>query len=277
MNKIRKHIKKNTRIKTKQLMRPALYSLFMISGTIAAVNLMLTMGRYHAAQDEYAALREYPPAIEDTAPSAQPEREKEAAAPVAVMSSGQSQAAVPTQQSAAPQPRQDFSEINPDYVGWIRIEGTAVDYPVMQGRDNERYIDTTFRGEKNRSGAIFMDCDCREGFSAPLAILYGHNMKDGSMFASLHRYRNNDFLTEHPVITITVPDGETLTYRIFAAKVTDIYDEAFALRKKDQQTVDAYCAKLNKPESPGQVLVLSTCMSGGNEDARLLVFAAREK
>jgi len=206
-------------------------------GLLSAVNLIFILRDYAAAQQEYDELRAYAPA------AAQAE-------PVQVYPRAE----------ASQTTAWGLSGINADYIGWIRIPGTAVDYPIVRGRDNEQYTNTTFAGERKRAGAIFMDWRCKEGFGGPFVILYGHNMKSGSMFGSLKNYRRAEYQAAHPEITITTASGETLIYRIREVRVTDVKDGIFAL----------------ETEYSGRVLVLCTCVRGAGEDVRLVVVGLGE-
>ena len=164
-------------------------------------------------------------------------------------------------------------ELNQDFVGWISVGG-IISYPVVQGEDNTKYLNTTFSGRRNPSGAIFMDYRVAGGFDDPVCIIYGHNMKDGSMFARLHRYQNQSFMAERPYITITTAQGDTLTYRIFGAKITDARDVAYNL----SFTTAATAAKAfsDAPENAERFLILSTCTNNANDNERLIVYAALE-
>jgi len=223
----------------------ALLAIMIASGVIASVNLYSIQSGYQSASEEYDELRDISPVV---------------VAPVA---------------EDAISPDMDLREINPSYVCWIKIDGTEVDYPVVQGKDNEYYMYRTFRGEKNASGTPFMDVLCPGGLSSPLAIIYGHNMHDGTMFAALHNYEKSDYFYDHPDITIIPYEEEPRTYRVFAVKLTDVYDPIFELRGADYQSVYSYCSDIGKPEGSGAVLILSTCTTGGSDDERLLVFAAQ--
>lgn len=112
----------------------------------------------------------------------------------------------------APQPpgAVDFSALetqNPDVVAWLTLPGTEIDYPVVQGTDNEYYLRHLFSGEVNKLGSIFMDYRSSGDFSDPNTILYGHNMKDGSMFSSLTKYVNQDYYDRFPAMTLYTPGG----------------------------------------------------------------------
>jgi len=163
-------------------------------------------------------------------------------------------------------------ELNPDFVGWLAIPGTAISYPVVRGADNSRYLRTTFSGAKNPAGAIFMDSGCGKGFDAPVCMVYGHNMRDKSMFGSLSNYLDRAFLEDNPEIAVITAEGRNLVYRIFEARRTDVWDSAYALDSNDAGAAAGFTAAA----SSERLLILSTCISGSDRDERLLVLAALE-
>ena len=95
----------------------------------------------------------------------------------------------------------DLYEKNSDLVGWITIPDTNIDYPVMQGNDNEYYLSHNFKHKNDANGAIFADMNCSIFPRSKNIILYGHHMKSGKMFANLEKYDSYDFLTNHRVFT----------------------------------------------------------------------------
>lgn len=110
-------------------------------------------------------------------------------------------------------PEVDFDSllaVNPDVVGWIYIEGTAVNYPIVKGNDNDYYLKRLVDGKYNSAGSIFMDYRNLGDFSDTHSILYGHNMKNGSMFAVLGKYKDQNFFEEHPYCQIMTPEGNYL-------------------------------------------------------------------
>jgi len=168
----------------------------------------------------------------------------------------------------------NLQNINPDYIGWIKIDGTKINYPVVQGVDNWKYINTTFMGSQNRSGSIFMDRRCDDAFDNYFAVLYGHNRSDGSMFTALHDYEDKAYISEHPDIMIVLTNGEILTYRIFAARLTTVEDELYSLFGRSQESVKRFFAGHDAPEEAERFLVMSTCTFSGDDDDRLVVYAA---
>ena len=240
--------------KTRRLLAIALL-VFVITAVIMLLNAQV---EYRKAQNEYNDLRLLEPSPSSSIVSSPaPSDEKPISSPQVVTEFAQK-----------------LLDINPDYIGWIKIEDTVIDYPIVQGADNGTYINRTFSGEYNASGSIFMDWKCEGRFSNSLAVLFGHKMKDGSMFASLHSYQDNTYLEKHPDISVTLPNGETLTYKIFAVRLTTVTDSLFSLFDKEQKDIEDYFSEYDAPEGATRFLVLSTCTTGGNDNNRLLIFAA---
>ena len=124
-------------------------------------------------------------------------------------------------------PALDFDALRaemPGLAAWIRIEDTGVDYPVMQGEDNDYYLTHLPNGKKNERGSIFFDCNLPVDFSAQNTLIYGHNMKSGSMFGSLKKYAQKLYYEEHSTVLIYTPtkDYEVL---LFAGYITNPFEE----------------------------------------------------
>jgi len=167
----------------------------------------------------------------------------------------------------------ELARINPDFIGWISIEN-HIEYPVVRGTNNDKYMYTTFSGDRNSAGSIFMDFRNRNGFDDHIAILFGHRTRDGTMFSPLLNYLDRTFLQENPVILITTRDGEELTYRIFAARQTDAWDSAYEMSFSN--SIQAASAFPNAPADATRFLLLSTCTASNDRDERVIVFAALE-
>lgn len=137
----------------------------------------------------------------------------------------------PTESDTTDWPVVDFEalrEINPDIVGWIYIEGTEINYPVVQGEDNSYYLKHLFTGEWNSSGCVFLDSRNRKDFSDMNNVIYGHHMKNGSMFSGLDSYKKQEFFDEHPTVLILTPD-QNYKVEIFAGYVASVEDNAWQL------------------------------------------------
>ena len=172
-----------------------------------------------------------------------------------------------------PQYRALYAE-NPDLIGWLRIDGTDIDLPVVQTPgDNEYYLRRGFDRFYAVGGTLFLDERCSTDPDAPTAnwLIYGHNMRDGSMFGQLTRYRDKAFYTAHPTFTFDTL-YETATWQVVAAVNTTLgadelpyYTFFDADNKLDWQhrvqaiTGSALYDTGITPEYGTQLLTLSTC------------------
>lgn len=107
----------------------------------------------------------------------------------------------------------DFTElkkINAEIVGWLTCEGTAIDYPVMHTDNNDFYLKHLYDKEENPSGSLFSDYRNSGLFTDQNTVIYGHNMKDGTMFRSLNSYKMQEYYEEHPVLILYTPNGDYL-------------------------------------------------------------------
>jgi sortase B len=163
-------------------------------------------------------------------------------------------------------------EVNPDYVGWLKIDGTIVDFPVVRGSDNEMYLTTTFRGEKNILGAVFMDYRNVEDNTQHI-IIYGHQARDEDdnslVFGALHQFLDEQFMAEHPIILFMKNDS-IFEFEVFAARQTDIYDPAYHLEFSDPDSFEVFLERTGAPSGAEQILTLSTCI-GADNDRRMIV------
>ena len=99
-------------------------------------------------------------------------------------------------------------KINPDVVGWLYYEDTVIDYPVVKGQDNDRYLYTLFDGSVGGFGTLFADAETEAPFRQFNTIVYGHHMRDGSMFAPLKRLKASSYAEEHPQLELITPEGK---------------------------------------------------------------------
>lgn len=140
--------------------------------------------------------------------------------------------------------------INEDIVAWIQIPGIGVDYPVVQGEDNEHYLHYTFDGKENIAGSIFLDYRNRADFTDRKVILYGHNMQDGSMFSQLEKYQDDDFRKAQGRVILYLPD-KTLEYEIVKCRKVSMWDLVYGNVNEEKESVS-------------KQMILSTCSSSPN-------------
>lgn len=174
--------------------------------------------------------------------------------------------------------------INKDVVGWIRLEGTSVDYPVTQAKDNAYYLTRDAGKEKSKKGAIFLDYRCNPVSLKGNNILYGHHMKDGSMFAALVQYKEEDFFKQHTTFEFATLK-KTYQWEIFSVFITDTnYDyiqtefinkEQYHIFIKTMQKKSLFKTNISLRDSD-DILLLSTC-TYEYDDARFVVAARRKK
>lgn len=166
-------------------------------------------------------------------------------------------------------PQVDFtqlSEINPDIVGWIYIEGTNINYPVVQGSDNDYYLKHLFDGSYNSSGCIFLDYRCSADLSDQHSIFYGHHMSNKTMFGGLMAYKEQAFYDEHSVALLVTP---TAYYKIqfFSGYVSDNWSSSWNLDLDDtnraawlKEIMEKSCFNANYvPTTDDSIITLSTC------------------
>jgi SrtB family sortase len=127
-------------------------------------------------------------------------------------------------------------------------------------------------GSHNSAGAIFMDYRNTNNFDEHVSILYGHYTRDGSMFTALSRYLDAAFLQQNPNVTVTTRDGRSMTFRIFAAKLTDAWDIAYTVALRDPARAAEEFP--NAPAEASRFMLLSTCTRSADDNERILVFAA---
>lgn len=172
-----------------------------------------------------------------------------------------------------------ISDINEDFVGWIDIEDTNVSYPVVQTVDNEFYLNHNFYKEQDFVGAIFMDYRMSTDVLDKNIIVYGHNMKDGSMFGNLKKYLDHDYYQDHKYITLDFLDAsyEWEVVSIYSTLDTNWMENIFI----DEEEFGEYVETIidNSVISTGVevdeedvILTLSTCTTEDREK-RFIVHA----
>lgn len=178
-----------------------------------------------------------------------------------------------------------LKETNEDIYAWITIEGTRVDYPIVQHpTDDNYYLDYTIDGRKGYPGSIYTQSCNAKDFSDFNTVVYGHNMKNGTMFKDLHKFENADFFKKHDKITVYT-ETEHKEYQIFAAVVYSDRHIVYGYNYESQKGREKFLQSLKEShsmknqyredvviEEDSHLLTLSTCI-GGRPNNRFIVVA----
>ena len=167
-------------------------------------------------------------------------------------------------------PEVDFDSllaINEDVVGWIYIEDTAINYPIVQGEDNREYVSTSVDGKYNQYGSIFMDYRNTSDFSDRHTVIYGHYMKNGAMFRDIRKYDDPQFYEAHPTGMIMTPE-ENFQFEVIGGYVASTADASWQLSFAGEEDFGAWLQDSMDRSTIGgtvvpsvndRILTLSTC------------------
>lgn len=167
-------------------------------------------------------------------------------------------------------PEVDFAslaEINSDLVGWIYVPDTHVNYPIAQAEDNVYYLERMFNRHINDSGCIYLDARDARDLSSLNSIIYGHNMKDESMFHDLLKYKKQKFYDEHPCYLLMTPEKKYVV-EIFAIYPLSVYENGWQVDFESEEEYGAFLAACKErsiidtiptPTTEDRIITLSTC------------------
>lgn len=191
------------------------------------------------------------------------------------------------EEKPAPEIPIDFASLqqkNPEVYAWINVAGTRIDYPILQTEDDEYYLNHTWLGEEAIAGSIYTQKYNSKDFSDYNTVIYGHEMRDGSMFKDLHRYLEDGFMKENQDVVIYTPE-HIYKYKVFSAVIYDdrhllyAYDfnnaedrAAFLQSLKDSRDMRNVYADNLQVNADDKIITMSTCV-GSEETHRLLVNA----
>lgn len=171
-----------------------------------------------------------------------------------------------------------LSELSKDAVAWLTIDNTKIDYPVMQGKTNEEYLNKDPYGQYSLSGSIFLDSRNDRSFSDDYSLVYGHHMEYGVMFGALDEYIKQDYFDTHKTGTLIVESGKSYKIGIFASCMAQATESViFDPEATDNKTLLEYLQKhavIYYPQEVGvssKIIALSTCQSAENTE-RMIVF-----
>ncbi|MBQ8596845.1 MAG: class B sortase [Lachnospiraceae bacterium] len=225
---------------------------------VASVNIFILSREYQKGINEYKALEGYVKVVE--VPEEKPVQKEETAEEVEEVKESVIPISVEVDFAA-------LGAINEDLVGWIYYSPLDINYPVVRGDDNEYYTHYTFENEKNASGAIFMDSLNKPDMSNYNTIIYGHNMRNGTMFGSLKKLLSDEsIITENPYFYIFTED-KAYMYEIASVYITNQTSDTYNLigSEEEQQEYIDYIKSSStwywgkELWSSDKIVTLSTC------------------
>lgn len=181
---------------------------------------------------------------------------------------------------------ESFQKRNPDVYAWIEVPGTNIDYPILQHQtDNSYYLTHTIDHEKTVAASIYTENYNAKDFEDLHTVIYGHNMKNRTMFRTLHNFEDYDFFQQNRDVIIYLPE-ETRYYKVFAAYTYDnrhllfSYDWSDSDKQQDYiediMSMNSYGANIDKDmdvTGEDKIITLSTCVNSGDSTKRYLVQA----
>lgn len=175
---------------------------------------------------------------------------------------------------AKPSSAEEFAALmakNPDVCAWLTVDGTHIDYPVVQGKDNFEYLSRDVTGKSAASGSIFLDAACGRTFHEPYEVIMGHHMAHSKMFGDLDKFLKESFFKKHGSAELMLPD-RTLDLEVVAVLSADAYDGTIFGTPAGQDRMSTLVGYINEHAryqrsgsySEGdQLIALSTCGSDG--------------
>lgn len=168
--------------------------------------------------------------------------------------------------------------VNSQITAWITGCGGSIHYPVVQGGDNVFYLNHLIDRSENKNGSIFMDCRNVSDFTDRNTFIYGHNMRNGAMFAALANYGSQQYYNDHPALTLVTPEG-TYSLQVFSGYVTPGTSDSYQMEYVDDADFQAYLDRVQSQsdftpmvsvDASDRIVTLSTC-TYDYEDARYVL------
>lgn len=151
--------------------------------------------------------------------------------------------------------------ISEDYTAWLSMEGTGIDYPIMQGEDNNKYLNLDPYGNFSLAGSVFLDFRNARDYSDSYSLVYAHHMSGGLMFGALDAYYDENYFRQHRVGTLVTPDRR-YALELFALMEIDGRDSVFFAPHGSEQVLALASVNSKYYEAPANdhVLALTTCV-----------------
>lgn len=180
---------------------------------------------------------------------------------------------------------------NEDIIGWLEIPNTKINFPVVQGTDNQYYMTHTYKKEESKDGSIFLDKDYNWDLPSSNLLLYGHNNKNGNMFQGLLNYKQESYYNEHPDIRFTTltDDSEYEIISVFLSRVyytneNNVFRYYYFINAENEEQYNYYIEESKKAslydtgktaKYGEQLLTLSTC-EYSQGDGRFVIVAKKK-
>ncbi|MBQ2532041.1 MAG: class B sortase [Lachnospiraceae bacterium] len=166
-----------------------------------------------------------------------------------------------------------LKQTNSDVIGWLYLDGSdVISYPILQGEDDNEYLHKDLLGQELKAGSIFLEAGNASDFSDYHTIIYGHNMRDGSMFGSLKKYHSEEgFYEEHPYFTVFTPSA-AYHYEIFGYEDVSATDQVYTIGYGPGEAYSDFLGYLKSKSyqdsgvdvsDEDRVITLSTCSTSG--------------
>ena len=257
----------------KQKLRKALTVVLALVLVVSLAAVLRQQMGYRQGDEDYSAAEELAGVSQEVVSRSQPKKEP-ASAPEQEETPAAEEEADPEAELLEALAATDLAalrEVNTDVVGWITIPGTKVNYPVVHRGDNDYYLDHTWKGERSSVGAIFLDYRNSPDLTDDNTLIYGHNMKNRSMFGELKYYVNDGHWEEHPSIYI-VDDNGVRRYDIYAVYEASVdavtYEKTFADAAAKEAFINYGIRRTVVdtgvvPTAEDDIITLSTCTGVG--------------
>jgi sortase B len=174
---------------------------------------------------------------------------------------------------------EELRALNPEVIGWIRVNDTTINYPVVQAQDNSKYVNTDVEGNYSLSGAIFLNCLNKPDFSDFNSIIYGHHMAKNKMFGDIGLFTDKKYFDEHPYGNLFF-EGKDHGIEFFAMLTIDAYDELFFVSEAEEISRQAYLDRVYQQAryiremdvtAQDRLVLLATCTTSMTNGRNILV------
>lgn len=265
-----KHLKKeDPKNKKKRIIINALIVVFAAVFVFSAYKIIKAVNNYHVGDAAYSDVRDKAIKPADSSTPVPP-----------IDSEGNPVSDSQAEVSAPDNISVDFDVLksqNSEVAGWLYNKGTPISYPIVQGSDNDYYLTHRFDNVYSSFGTLFIDCRDKANFEGNVTTVYGHNMDNGSMFASLLKYKNQSYYDEHKEMMLYTEDA-TYKVQIFSAYTAATSDMCYTLDStsgniSDYITYAESSSNINSDvtvSKDDKIIIFSTCSYAFN-DARYVV------